>query len=130
LNAANIDTPDERVFFGGLQEADGYASMDAMLALDPRPDAVFCVDDQVAIGAIRRIKEAGLHIPGDVALVGFSNSKIAGVVDPPLTTVDQPSIEMGKRAAEILIALMECNTSQSQATTVTLDTTLIIRGSA
>jgi DNA-binding LacI/PurR family transcriptional regulator len=129
LNAVNMDAPQERVFFGGLHEADGYASMDAMLKLEPRPDAVFCVNDPVAIGAFQRIKEAGLRIPQDVALVGFSNNKISGLVDPPLTTVDQPSFEMGKRAAGILLELIECGDKTCEARTIVLETTLIIRGS-
>jgi len=83
----------------------------------------------VAIGAFQKIKEAGFRIPQDFGLVGFSNNKITSLIDPPLTTVDQPSFEMGKKAAEILIDLIENPGRQSEPETVVLNTNLIIRGS-
>ena len=86
------------ILFGGMNEADGYASMDKILKMKKRPDAIFAVNDPVAIGAYQRIKEAGLKIPKDIALIGFSNNKIMSLVEPPITTVAQPSFEMGKKS--------------------------------
>ncbi|HLP17039.1 MAG TPA: substrate-binding domain-containing protein, partial [Bacteroidota bacterium] len=91
------------------------------------PDAIFAVNDPVAIGAFQRIKEAGLRIPEEIAIVGFSNNKITTLVDPQLTTIDQPSFEMGKKAAEILISILERKITEP--VTVALDTTLVVRGS-
>jgi len=101
--------------------------MDCMLKQNVIPDAIFAVNDPVAIGAFQRIKEAGLKIPGDIAIIGFSNNKITALVDPPLTTVNQPSFEMGKKAAEILIDSIENGITDPK--TFVLDTELIIRGS-
>lgn len=115
------------VRYGGLHEQDGYNSMDSLLKENMIPDAIFAVNDPVAIGAFQRIKEAGLRIPADVALVGFSNNKITSLVDPPITTVDQPSFEMGRKAAEILISTIEDGTTDPS--TVVLDAKLIVRGS-
>ncbi len=121
LSQANI------IRHGGLHEQDGYASMDALLEEKTIPDAIFAVNDPVAIGAFQRINEAGLKIPGDVAIMGFSNNKITSLVDPQLTTVDQPSFEMGRKSAEILIDSIEGR--MLEPTTIVLDTKLIVRGS-
>ena len=93
------------------------------------PDAIFAVNDPVVIGAFQKIKEAGLSIPRDVALVGFSNNRITSLVDPPITTVNQPSFEMGKVAAEVLIDAISNDRSDDQPKTIVLDTELIIRDS-
>jgi DNA-binding LacI/PurR family transcriptional regulator len=115
------------VRYGGLHEQDGYNSMDSLLKENIIPDAIFAVNDPVAIGAFQRIKEAGLRIPDDIAIVGFSNNKITSLVDPPITTVDQPSFEMGRKAAEILISTIEDRTIEPK--TLVLDAKLIVRGS-
>jgi DNA-binding LacI/PurR family transcriptional regulator len=115
------------VRYGGLHEQDGYASMDYLIKENKIPDAIFAVNDPVAIGAFQRIKEAGLKIPDDVAIMGFSNNKITSLVEPQLTTVDQPSFEMGKKSAEILIGIIEGIVKETK--TLVLDTKLIIRGS-
>lgn len=127
LNQAQIPLCNEFVRYGGLHEQDGYDSMDSLLRENKIPDAIFAVNDPVAIGAFQRIKEAGLKIPHDIAIIGFSNNKITTLVDPPLTTVDQPSFEMGRKAAEILISTIEDKTIEPK--TVVLDAKLIVRGS-
>lgn len=128
LKKAGIPFKKELVHYGGLHESDGYEAMDYLIKNNIVPEAVFAVNDPVAIGAYQRIREAGLKIPADIGIMGFSNNKITGMVDPPLTTVDQPSFEMGKKAAEILIDTIE--NKYRRAKTVTLNTKLIIRGSA
>ena len=127
LNDSQMTLRTEFVCYGGLHEQDGYNSMNILLKGDDPPDAIFAVNDPVAIGAFQRIREAGLKIPGDVAIVGFSNNKITALVDPPITTVNQPSFEMGKKAAEILIEQIEGKDKTIR--TVILDAELIERGS-
>ncbi|HUI11481.1 MAG TPA: LacI family DNA-binding transcriptional regulator [Bacteroidota bacterium] len=127
LRQGGIAVPDGFIRYGGLHEADGYRSMDCMLKEDTIPDAIFAVNDPVAIGAFQRIKEAGLKIPGNIAIVGFSNNKITALVDPPLTTVHQRPIDMGKKAAEILLDSIENGTIEPK--TYTLEAELVIRGS-
>ena len=118
----------EFVRYGGLHEKDGYDSMDALLKEGKIPDAIFAVNDPVAIGAFQRIGEAKLRIPEDVAIIGISNNKITSLVNPQLTTINQPSFEMGRKAAEILINIIKDGTAEPK--TLVLDTELIIRGSA
>ncbi len=127
LKKVGLDAPGGFVRYGGLHEEDGYKSMDAMLKEGSVPDAIFAVNDPVAIGAFQKIKEAGLRIPNDIAIVGFSNNRITALVDPPLTTVNQPSFEMGKRAAQILVDTIEDGSLEPR--TLTLDTELIARAS-
>jgi len=128
LNQHGLIVDNELIKYGGLHEQDGYDSMSALLEKNIIPDAIFAVNDPVAIGAFQKIKEAGLRIPADVAIVGFSNNKITSLVDPPLTTVNQPSFEMGKKAAEILINLIE-KKNVIEEKEIVLNADLIIRGS-
>jgi DNA-binding LacI/PurR family transcriptional regulator len=127
LKQAKIFSSDGFVRYGGMHEQDGYNSMDAMIKENMLPDAVFAVNDPVALGAYQRIKEAKLKIPNDVAVMGFSNNKITSLVDPQITTIDQPSFEMGRKAAEILIQTIEGKLLDHK--TLILDATLIERGS-
>ncbi|MFA6598877.1 MAG: LacI family DNA-binding transcriptional regulator [Ignavibacteriaceae bacterium] len=129
LTKANIPYQEELICYGGLHETDGYNSMDNLLNKNIIPDAIFAVNDPVAVGAFQRIKEAGLKIPSDIGIVGFSNNKITALVDPPITTVDQPSFEMGKRAAEILVEMIESESPPLKVKTVVLDAKLIVRSS-
>jgi LacI family transcriptional regulator len=68
---------------------------------------VFAANDLMAMGAYIAIKEAGLQIPRDVAVVGFDNIPTAKLVSPPLTTIDQDQREVGRRAAEMLFERLE-----------------------
>jgi LacI family transcriptional regulator len=128
LKINQIALKPEYMRYCGLREQDGYSAMDFMLKEKMMPDAIFAVNDPVAIGAFQRIKEAGLKIPADVAIVGFSNNKITALVDPPITTIDQPSFEMGRKATEILLSTIEDKTIEPK--TLVLDTKLIVRGSS
>jgi LacI family transcriptional regulator len=78
-----------------------------LLSLGLRPDAIFATNDPKAFGVMRAVKDFGFKIPDDISVVGFDNSDIAALLDPPLTTVAQPFYEMGVRACEKLIGLIE-----------------------
>lgn len=127
LRCAEIEVRERWIRYGGLHEQNGYDSMSSLIAEQDLPDAVFAVNDPVAIGAYQRIKEAGLRIPADVAIVGFSNNKITTLVEPQITTVDQPSFEMGRKAAQVLIETIENATTEIQE--IVLEAKLIPRGS-
>ena len=129
LRQAEIEVRDELILYGGMHEDDGYASMGALLKEGIVPDAVFAVNDPVVIGAYQKIREAGLSIPRDIALVGFSNNRITSLVDPPITTVNQPSFEMGKVAAKVLIEAIHSQRFDDQKKTIVLDAELIVRNS-
>ncbi len=89
---------------GTFDPDSGYAGMQQLLALSPRPTAVFAASDAMAIGAMQAIQEAGLTVPDDIALVGFDDLPQAAHTTPPLTTVQQPTARLGEVAAELLLA--------------------------
>ncbi|HEX6289778.1 MAG TPA: LacI family DNA-binding transcriptional regulator [Herpetosiphonaceae bacterium] len=76
-------------------------------APDERPTAICCYNDLLAIGALRALKLAGLHVPGDISLVGFDDIDMAAYIDPPLTTFAQPKHALGYRAAEMMLRLLD-----------------------
>lgn len=85
----------------------GYQGMQTLLKRNPVPDAVFCASDITAIGASFAIREAGLRVPEDIAIVGFDDLFISAIAEVPLTTISQPKYELGKLAGSKLLALME-----------------------
>jgi len=127
---ANLGLGESLIFYGGLHENDGYASMEKILKENIHIDSIFAVNDPVAVGAFQKIREAGLKIPDDIGIIGFSNNNITNLVDPPLTTVNQPSFEMGKKAAEMLLGIINNPGGKNEPVTQILDAELIIRRSA
>ncbi len=85
----------------------GYLGASKLLNLKDRPEAIFVTSDIMAIGAMEKIKQSGLKIPQDIAVVGFDNLKISGYIEPKLTTVAKPMYRMGLIAARLLFDLME-----------------------
>ncbi len=126
---AGLNFDEELIITGGFNEQDGYCAMEKLLAAGIKADSIFAVNDPVAIGAFQKIKESGLKIPDDYAIVGFSNNKITSLVDPSITTVDQPSREMGKMAAKILIEIIDKKCDNQENRNIVLPTELIVRNS-
>lgn len=106
-----------------------------LLDLKKKPDAIFASNDPSAMGAMLALKERGLKIPKDVAVVGFSNWFFSALMEPSLTTVDQPGFEMGQEAAKLLIRQIEKKgkdkeDTEIQSETKILKTRLIVRDSS
>jgi LacI family transcriptional regulator len=104
-----------------------------LLEMAKPPDAIFANNDPLAMGAMMAIKEAGLKIPQDIAIVGFSNWFFGELMEPSLTTVDQPGFEMGQEAARLLIKQIEMKEKDLELykpETKILKTRLIIRNSS
>lgn len=91
----------------GLMISDGERVMEKLIKENNMPDAIFAVNDPTAIGAMKCLKKLGYKIPYDVALVGFTESKLAELIDPPLTSVAQPTHEIGRTAARLLLDQIE-----------------------
>jgi LacI family repressor for deo operon, udp, cdd, tsx, nupC, and nupG len=94
-----------------IQEGDfsfesGYNQALKLLALENPPTAVFAFNDEMAMGAIKAAKDSGLKAPEDLAVVGFDNVKMSSVIEPNLTTINQPKYEIGKKAMELLLKLI------------------------
>ncbi|WP_456442896.1 LacI family DNA-binding transcriptional regulator [Caldithrix abyssi] len=130
LTKHGITPRSEYTYWAGLQEQDGRDGMAALLELAEPPDAIFAVNDPVAIGAYDVLKQKGLGIPDDMGIVGFSNNPISSFVNPPLTTVHQPAYEMGKKAAELLLQQIDSQEEEVSLVKEVLKTRLIVRESA
>jgi LacI family transcriptional regulator len=85
----------------------GYRAMQTLLAVKPRPTAVFVASDVVAFGAMAAIRDHHLSIPEDISVVGFDDVPMAPYMAPALTTVHLPASEQGRRGGEMLIDLIE-----------------------
>jgi len=72
-----------------------------------RPDAIFCFNDLVAIGAMCAAQQRGLRVPEDLAVIGYDDIDIAAFTSPPLTTIRQPAYDIGVKAAELLVGLLD-----------------------
>jgi len=129
MNKHKIEVDDRWIVEDGFNEKGGYNAMKKLLALpeESRPRAVVAVNDPVAIGAMSAIKEEGLNIPEDIAIVGFTNDIRAELMPCPLTTVHQPAYEVGKKAASKLIKTIENNNEPIE--NIELITSLVIRHS-
>jgi LacI family transcriptional regulator len=88
---------------GNWQPLSGYQATRALMALPSPPTAIFCANDLMAVGCYEALRELGLKIPDDVAVMGYDDREIAQHLHPPLTTVLLPHLEMGALAAELLI---------------------------
>lgn len=86
---------------------DGAAAFAQIMTNTPTPTVVFCGNDVLAVGALRRAKAMGLSVPDDVSIIGFDDIELAQVADPALTTVHVPHREMGQRAALALVGLLQ-----------------------
>jgi LacI family transcriptional regulator len=107
----------------------GQEAMRALMALPRRPDAVFCANDLMAIGALDVAHELGLAVPDDVAVVGFDDVDAATIVTPQLTTVRNPAYDAGSTAGDLLLSRMSGRYTGS-GRTVVLPCPLVPRGTA
>ena len=107
LTKANLAIDKRFIKEGNYTPASGYQAMNALLDITPRVTAVFVASDVVAMGAVLAIKEAGLKIPDDIAVVGFDDIPLAEFFDPPLTTIRLPAFGLGWAGGERLIRIIQ-----------------------
>lgn len=127
LAQAGLPLPaDEDYIQGDFSTAFGVKAVAGMLARDQRPTAVFCDNDEMAIGVIHGLSLAGLKVPDDISVMGFDNIEMSAYCLPPLTTIRQYRTRLGRRAAERLLAQMQ---GDSAIDSTTLDVELLVRSS-
>jgi len=105
LEAHQLAVDEQLIVEGDYTEGSGSMGMQRLLSASPT--AVFAASDAMAIGALKALREAGLRVPEDVALVSFDDLPVAAAVDPALTTVRQPMERLGSMAADLLLNLLE-----------------------
>lgn len=129
LDTHQLACNEEWIIQAGFREDTGYEAMWSLLQdnADDLPEAVVAVNDPTAIGAIDAIKEFGLSVPEDIAIVGFTDDIRSRLLNPPLTTVHQPAYQMGEEAAKKLIGYVEEDDTTVEK--IEVPTTLKIRSS-
>ena len=112
---------------GKWYESSGYALAHELMALQQPPDALFCMSDSIASGALGALNELGVRVPHDLSLIGFDNRNFAAHQRPPLTTVALPLVEMGRLAGDLL--LQAIRTGEQTAAIHRIPCELVIRQS-
>ncbi|MDX9801229.1 MAG: LacI family DNA-binding transcriptional regulator [Spirochaetia bacterium] len=118
------------VRFGDYRNKSGYRIMKELLEKKNIPDAVFASNDLLAIGILQAIKDAGLKVPEDIAVVGFDNIAAAGFGEVELTTIEHPKYRMGELAAGMLLDKIDLKPEINENERVVLEPELIIRRTA
>src|SRR5690606_746241 len=122
-------TGPDRVWAGDFEQRSGYEAVARRLDKGQKmPRALFCANDLMALGAIAALRERGLQVPEDVAVMGFDDLPLAAASVPPLTTVRQPIQAMGAIAFRMVVRLAQGEALESER--IVLDTELVGRGSA
>ncbi len=103
LGQANIPYDEKLVIRGDYHSQSGMDITHSILQMDPRPTAIFALNDLMALGALRAAAEAGCSVPGDLAVVGYDDLELSQFTNPPLTTIAQPKKEIGLQAVSLLV---------------------------
>jgi LacI family transcriptional regulator len=91
----------------------GLAAADIFLAMNPRPTAIFCANDLLALGVMRKLIAAGVKIPGDVSIIGYDDIEFARTAAVPLSSIIQPAYQLGYTATQLLLS--ECEAIETHA---------------
>ena len=124
LREAGLTANPDYLVEGDYSLRSGLEAARKLIEVEPRPTAIFAANDDMAVGAMTAVMAAGLHIPGDLSIAGFDDTRLASAVWPSLTTIRQPVAEMGRRAAERLM-----NAEQDAPLEEVFDFELIVRQS-
>jgi DNA-binding LacI/PurR family transcriptional regulator len=114
---------------GGMLLDEVETAINELLQLKNRPDAIVAAADKLTTNCLRMLKARGLKVPEDIALVGFSNTDLTELLDPPLSVIRQPAFEMGEVAMNLLLQLIESKRPVTEFETRVLTTELLVRGS-
>lgn len=130
LKEAGLDVNETLIVNNSLTREEGTLSIKKLLQNDVKPDAIFCANDTTALSVIIYLKEKGIKVPEDIAIVGFSNEPFSEVVTPSISTVKQPGFMIGQKAAQLLIQQILHNNEAPDYKTIVMPTELIIRDSS
>ncbi len=133
LREAGLSCPASYLVEGNFTLQGGQEAMRSILSARPRPQAVFCASDEMAIGAMQVIRDAGLRVPDDIAVIGYDDIPVAKTTEPALTTVRQPVEQLGYTATTMLIDILEARALNParmlEHQHVVLPTELVVRAS-
>ncbi len=115
------------VYDGDFTEKSGREALPYFLSLDAPPTAIFCANDQIALGVLNAAHEQHIRVPEELSVLGFDDMTLASFFSPPLTTVRQNIVEVGTRAGQVILDIVEERVTESQK--IILDPQLIVRSS-
>ncbi len=127
LAERGIAVHSEWIVPSSFDEQGGYAAATALLSTDPRPTAILAANTRAAIGAMAAAHSLGVTIPEDLSIIGFDEIPIAEFLQPPLTTLRRPLADMGARAVQLLLELIDGRSVTSEM--LEAPSELIVRGS-
>ena len=107
LSKHNIPYDDTHIVEAGISIEDGERAINTLLNNGTLPEAIFAAGDKIAVGAMKALKKRGIKIPDQVGIVGFTESSLAEVVEPNLTSVDQPTTEIGHTTIDLLLQAID-----------------------
>lgn len=129
LQANKVEIDPDLIYPGNISIESGKTGTEYFLSLSNPPDAIFAAEDFTALGAISKLKEKHILIPGEMGIIGFANELFGEHITPSLSTVDQQTIRMGKSALNLLVDIME-KKEKHRNQKIVLDPLLIVRQSS
>lgn len=124
------DLPTEHmIYYGDYSHRTGYIGMKQLLDNVPDIDGVFCANDQIAVGALKLLKQYGKRVPEDIKVMGYDDVFVSNVVDPPISTVHIRKHETGVRAAELLLKRLSNEMEDESPVAIKMESRLVIRNS-
>ncbi|MDO5516586.1 MAG: LacI family DNA-binding transcriptional regulator [Clostridium sp.] len=127
LDDNNIEVNEDYIMTGKYTLESGYDNMKKLLKLSERPTAVFCANDDIAVGAMKAISESGLNVPEDISIIGFDNSNFCNYVTPTLSSVRKDSLMMSEIGGINLLNIIKNKHVKNQRSYI--ESTLVIRES-
>jgi len=115
MKQAKLSIDDGWVVEGDLTISGARKATRNLVNHSDRPTAIFCANDEMAIGCLHEVKSAGLRVPDDISIVGFDDIRYAEVTDPPLTTISQPAEEIGERVMYRLCRRIDAPNGESSS---------------
>jgi len=130
LKKYNLPVQEEYILNSNLNQAQSFECTNQLMDLPDPPDAIFGVTDTVIIGALLALKQRNISIPGTVALLGFTNDPVTELVEPSLSSVSQPPLEIGRVAAQLFLNQVNNKSGYFFPETRVLKTKLVVRESS
>jgi LacI family transcriptional regulator len=126
----NLPFDEGQLIISDLSEQAGISAALQLIKMKPRPDGAFITNDFVAAVCMRTLKEKGVLVPEDIAIVGFNNDTIGKIIEPALTTINYPGIDIGEIAARNLVNHLKKLIDIKQTNTIIVRSELIVRKSS
>lgn len=124
---------DESLILKGkvLSSEEGLNLTEHLLALPSPPDGIFSTNDRAAVSVIKYAKSIGLKVPDELAVIGFNDDPVCQIIEPQLSSIVHPGVEMGEQAVKLALNLIESSGTQTNGSkTIVLDTELVVRASS